>query len=76
MSVDHVPDTFTHINQHQFLSDMVAMAERDAETYQANMAELTGKNGLQHTPRNIKDSLRDGHSRWLVQGQVLRFITL
>jgi hypothetical protein len=39
--VDDVPDTFTRVNQQQFLLDMVAMAKRVAETHQANMAEFS-----------------------------------
>ncbi len=41
MRVDDVPDTFTRVNQHQYLIDMVAMAKRENEKLQANMAEIS-----------------------------------
>jgi hypothetical protein len=65
MRVDGVPDTFTHVNQQQFLLDMVAMAKREAEIYQANMAENTHHElkGLpisinpDRPPRNLMDAM-------------------
>jgi hypothetical protein len=65
MRVDDVPDTFTRVNQQQFLLDIVTMAKREAVTHQANMAEISHRvlKGLtiainpDRPPRNFKDAM-------------------
>ena len=65
MRVDNVPNTFTRVNQQQFLLDMVAMAKREAEKHQANMAEVSHRTlkGLpisinpDRPPKNYKDAM-------------------
>ncbi len=67
MRVDGVPlpDTFTRVNQQQFPLDMVAIAKREVETHQANMAEISHRalKGLpisvnpDRPPRNFKDAM-------------------
>jgi hypothetical protein len=65
MRVDDVPNTFTRVNQHQYLLDMVAMAKRETEQHQANIAEIShhALKGLpisinpDRPPRNLKDAM-------------------